>query len=155
MGRQGITDEKEKLRAVPSAGATYPLEIYLVVGEVRDLEKGVYHYLPFSHQLELKLKGDYRKKLALASFHQTSIAKAAIDIWIAGDYQRTKKRYGQRGEYYVHLEVGHCAQNIFLQATALGLSGVPVGAFEEDSVKKIFNLQKNFTSFYILALGKK
>lgn len=190
---QGITEAKEGHRSCPSAGATYPLELYLIVGEVEELEKGIYHYLPIyqnapfagmrdiwhflqgfalpksdwprvssmnsgraspnSHSIEKIKDGDSRKDLALASFHQASVAKAPIDIVIAGDYRRTMRKYGERGRYYVHLEVAHCAQNILLQATGLGLSGVSVGAFEEDSVKKIISLPDNIEPFYIIPVG--
>lgn len=150
---QGITEAKEGYRSCPSAGATYPLELYLIVGEVEELEKGIYHYLPYSQSLEKIKEGDYRKPLALVALHQASVAKGAIDIVITGDYRRTMRKYGERGRYYVHLEVGHCAQNILLQATALGLSGVPVGAFEEESVKKIIGFPDNLEPFYIIPIG--
>jgi SagB-type dehydrogenase family enzyme len=139
---QGITDEKSGFRSAPSAGATYPLEVYLVVAKngVNDLQAGIYHYIPKEHKLEKIVSEDVRQELEKAALGQSSVGQAPASIVIAGIYQRTTQKYGDRGERYVHIEVGHSAQNIYLQAEALGLGTVVIGAFHDDKVKELLNL---------------
>ncbi len=149
---QGITHEGEK-RTAPSAGATYPLEIYVVVNRVEGLKPGIYHYLPSDHTLELKKSGKFGKELAHAALDQEMIEKAAADIVITALYQRTTSRYGDRGRRYVHMEVGHVGQNIYLQAEALGLGTVAVGAFYDERVKRLMGIDEEV--LYIMPIGKK
>ncbi|MEO0116613.1 MAG: SagB/ThcOx family dehydrogenase [candidate division WOR-3 bacterium] len=149
---QGIT-AKWGGRTCPSAGATYPLEIYLVAGEVEGLPPGVYQYLPEEHSLKLILNKDVRKDLMGAAWGQDYILSAPIDIIIAADYKRTTSRYGERGIRYVHNEVGHCGQNIHLQCEALGLGTVVIGAFSDERVKKILNIKEE--PQYIMPVGRK
>jgi SagB-type dehydrogenase family enzyme len=149
---QGKTSERGG-RAIPSAGATYPLEIYLVAGNVKGLDSGIYHYLWESHELA-KLSGrDKRKELATAAWDQEYIQNAPIDIVITAVYERTTGRYGERGIRYVHNEVGHCGQNISLQAEALGLGTVVIGAFQDTMVKKALGIKEE--PIYIMPAGKK
>ncbi len=121
---QGITDTSWQYRAVPSAGATYPLEIFVVCGAngAEGISDGIYHYNGDSHSLTLQSRGDAREELARAAPGEESIYEAPVDIAICALYSRTLARYGARGERYVHIEVGHAGQNIYLQATALGLA---------------------------------
>ncbi|MEO0101718.1 MAG: SagB/ThcOx family dehydrogenase [candidate division WOR-3 bacterium] len=149
---QGIT-AKWGGRTCPSAGATYPLEIYLVAGEVEGISPGVYQYLPEEHSLKLILNKDVRKDLMGAAWGQDYILSAPIDIIIAADYKRTTSRYGERGIRYVHNEVGHCGQNIHLQCEALGLGTVVIGAFSDERVKKILNIKEE--PQYIMPVGRK
>lgn len=135
---QGITST----RTAPSAGATYPLEIYLVVGDVDDLGKGVYTYLPREHSLIKILDGDIRRELADACLGQAFVEEAAVDIIFAAVYERTTRRYGERGIRYVHMEIGHAAQNVYLQAVSLNLGTVVVGAFYDERVKEIMEIEK-------------
>ena len=137
---QGITDGDGK-RTAPSAGATYPLEIYLVANRVEGLKSGIYHYLVDSHELEAIIIQDLGKPLREAARGQNMVEKAAFNIVIAADYQRTTARYGERGERYVHIEVGHAAENLFLQSEELGLGTVVVGAFDDDEVARLLQLQ--------------
>ena len=139
-------------RTAPSAGATYPLEIYLVVGEVEGLEKGIYYYSPSRHTLERKKEQDIRNPLSSASLEQRMIERAPINIIIAADYGRTTGHYGQRGMRYVHMEVGHVGQNISLQAIALGLGTVMIGAFDDDRVREILGIDEE--PLYIIPVGK-
>ncbi len=148
---QGITEKKKKFRASPSAGATYPFEIYVVVGNVQGLKPGVYHYNPFNHTLELIKEGDYRKELQKAALNQEWVGKAAIDIVLVAFYERTTKYYGERGYQYVHIEAGHIGQNIYLQATALNLGTVAVGAFYDKEVAKV--VETDGTPLYIFPVG--
>jgi SagB-type dehydrogenase family enzyme len=140
-------------RTVPSAGATYPLEIYIVVGDVKDLELGLYHYKQENHELLKMNDKDIRNEIASAAWRQEFIGQAPIIIVIAADYNRTTKRYGKQGIRYVDNEVGHCGQNIYLQCEALGLGTVAIGAFQEDRVIQILKIKEE--PIYIMPIGKK
>jgi len=151
---QGITDPSGK-RTAPSAGALYPLEVYIVVGDVEDIVKGVYKYEPQQHELVKVLAGEQRKALAKAALDQQSVAQGAIDIVITAIYKRTTGKYGDRGVRYVHMEAGHAAQNVYLQAVALNLGTVSIGAFYDDQVKEVLNLPEDREPLYIMPVGKK
>lgn len=154
---QGITDPKTGFRAAPSAGATYPLEVYVASGDggVTGLEAGIYRYDPLKHELKLRVKGDFRGELASAALEQSWVRNAPVDVVIAAVYERTTRRYGDRGVRYVHMEVGHVGENIYLQATALGLGTVVVGAFDDDRVQKILRLPRDQKPLYIIPIGRK
>ena len=137
---QGITGEDGVKRAAPSAGAKYPLEIFVVVGKVDDLAPGVYRYAPKKHSLEVIRRGDLRSELCDEALSQEWVKEAALDIVIVGVYSRTMEKYGERGIQYVHMEVGAVAENIYLQAETLGLGTTFVGAFSDDGVKKILRI---------------
>jgi len=145
---QGISEDGRGLRTAPSAGATYPLEVYLVTAE------GIFHYLPERHALELKKAGDFRESLAEACLDQNSIRTAPASIVFSAVFERTTRRYQQRGERYVHIEVGHAAQNVHLQAVALGLASVPVGAFSDNAVAKVVDVNQNEQVLYLVPVGK-
>ena len=153
---QGITDTSWKFRAVPSAGATYPLEVYVVCGRngINQVGDGVYHYNIYEHSLTQHHKGDVRAELARAALGQEFIYEAPVDIVICAVYERTGRRYGSRGERYVHIEVGHAGQNIYLQATALGLATVAIGAFYDEQVREALRLNKQHKPLYIMPLGR-
>lgn len=140
-------------KTCPSAGATYPLEIYLVAGEIDDLPTGFYKYNSKEHALVLLSTRDYRQELTEASLYQDYILKAPASIVIAADYQRTTSVYGSRGERYVHMEVGHCGQNIHLQCEALQLGTVVIGAFEDNKIKSILQIHEE--PLYIMPIGRK
>ncbi len=152
---QGITDHRNMLRAAPSAGATYPLEVYVVVrsGGVEGLEAGVYHYQPEDHSLELIRRGDFNEELASACLGQSWVKDAPLNIVITAIYTRTARRYGTRGERYVHIEVGHVSQNIYLQATAMGLGTVAVGAFYDDKVGEVLGVSGEERPMYVMPVG--
>ena len=151
---QGIT-EAWGGRTAPSAGALYPLEVYLVIGDVEDLAHGVYQYRPDGHELVKVKDGDVREELAEAALGQDSVRNGAIDIVIAAVYERTTVKYGERGIRYVHMEAGHAAQNIYLQATALDLGTVTIGAFYDDSVRDIVGMPEYVAPLYVIPVGKK
>jgi SagB-type dehydrogenase family enzyme len=142
-------------RTSPSAGATYPLETYLMVGEVEGLTSGVYRYNPAGHSLLKVIERDLRASLAASALGQRWIKDGAISIVFTAIYERTTRRYRERGIRYVHMEVGHAAQNVCLQAVALELGTVVVGAFDDQRVKKVMNLPKEEEPLYILPLGRK
>jgi len=152
---QGITDRRGMLRAVPSAGATYPLEAYVVVkdGGVEGLGAGVYRYEPEDHSLELVREGDLSEELASACLGQRWVKEAPVNIVITAVYARTTRRYGTRGERYVHIEVGHVGQNVYLQATAMGLGTVAIGAFYDDEVREVLGVPKDEVPLYVMPVG--
>lgn len=149
---QGVTGADGR-RTAPSAGALYPLELYLVAGEVRDLAPGVYRYVPGKHRLEQLGAGDVRRKLCAAALAQECVAEgAAVAVFTAVE-RRTTRKYGPRGVRYVHIEIGHAAQNLALAATALGLGTVTVGAFDDAAVARILKLPEGETPLYLMPVG--
>jgi SagB-type dehydrogenase family enzyme len=135
------------LRTVPSAGATYPLELFLVSAE------GLFHYLSFEHSLEELTTEDLRGKLAAAAWGQGFIKQAGETFVLAAEFSRTTGRYGKRGIRYVFIEAGHAAQNIHLQAEVLGLGSVAVGAFGDDAVSGVLSLPDNLEPLYMVVAG--
>lgn len=138
-------------RYVPSAGATHPIELYLAAGDVEGLDPGIYHYQPATRELVLHSEGDLRNQLAQAALGQEMIARAPATIIIAADFQRTIQRYGSRGQVYVYMESGGVAQNIALQAAALRMGNVVVGAFQDDALADM--LQIGAVPLLIIPLG--
>ena len=151
---QGITDPVRGFRSAPSAGATYPLTVFAAVSEggVLGLEPGIYEYLPELHGLRLVRRGDFSEELAEAALGQAWVREAPVCLVIAADYSRTTRVYGERGVRYVHMEAGHVGENIYLQATAMGLGTVAVGAFHDDEVAEI--LQAGLSPLYIFPVGR-
>jgi len=150
---QGITDEEGK-RTAPSAGALYPLEVYVAVGNVTELPSGVYKYNPHEHELLIIAEGDIRDELSDVALGQASVGNGAVVIVFAGVFERTAVKYGERSERYVYMEAGHAAQNVYLQATSLNLGTVVAGAFDDDDVQKILNMQANEQPLYLMPVGR-
>jgi SagB-type dehydrogenase family enzyme len=136
-----------KYRTAPSAGATYPLELFLVTGD------GLFHYLPEDHALEKRADEDLRGRLASAAWGQEFVGAAPLTLVFAAEYSRATHRYGQRGVRYVYMEAGHAAQNVHLQAEALGLGSVAVGAFDDASVADVLSLPEYLEPVYMVAVG--
>lgn len=151
---QGITEEKYNLRTAPSAGALYPLEIYIAVSNVEDLVPGLYKYQPQNHTLKKIIKGDKRIDISNAALKQDAIESSSAIILITAVYERTAVKYGDRTERYVNIEVGAAAQNIYLQSVSLEIGTVIIGAFKDDSLKKTLNLPANERPLAIMPLGK-
>ena len=149
---QGKTSEDGK-RTTPSAGATFPLQTYVVVGEVEGLPAGLYHYNVENHEIELVTEGDIREEIFAAAPRQTMLKTAPASIIIAADFAITAAKYGSRAERYVYMEVGHAGQNVYLCAEALGLSTVAVGAFIDDAMKKALNIEE--IPLYLMPVGKR
>mgnify|MGYP006269275531 CR=1 FL=1 len=161
---QGITGSRG-FRTAPSAGATYPLKIFILVGKqgvitsdvkqaLEELQAGIYSYEEDSHSLSLHKLADLRPDLARAALDQDFIIEAPVDIVICALYDRTSRIYGERGARYVHIEVGHVGENIHLQAVALGLATVEIGAFHDEEVRKVLGLDKQIKPLYIMPVGK-
>ena len=151
---QGLTDPRG-FRTAPSAGGLYPLELYIVVGDVEDLAAGAYRYQPDGHQLVKTADGDKRAELAQAALEQEWVEEGAVDFVFTAVYERTTGKYGQRGIRYVHMEAGHAAQNLCLQATALGLGAVTIGAFYDKEVSQLLNLPADEEPLYVIPVGRK
>lgn len=144
---QGVTDPRG-FRTAPSAGALYPLELYLV------LPSGWYHYLPDAHRLEQLGDRDLRGLLWQAGLEQEALRDAPAVVVITGVIARTEERYASRAERYVTLEAGHAAQNLLLQAAALGLGAVPIGAFEDDQARAALELPASYSPLYLIPVGE-
>jgi SagB-type dehydrogenase family enzyme len=143
---QGVTDT-EGHRTAPSAGALYPLEAYVATRE------GLFHYDPDSHRLVRAAAGDHRIAIARAAHDQDPVRSAPVVIVLAAVYERTAAKYGGRAERYVHMEAGHAAQNVLLQATALRLGAVPVGAFDDDALERALSLPRLERPVYLIPVG--
>jgi SagB-type dehydrogenase family enzyme len=152
---QGVTERREGFRTAPSAGATYPLEVYLVAGNVSGLAPGLYRYDPGRHCLIRAIAEDIRSKLSEAALGQPWVRQAPATIAIAAVYARTASRYGSRARRYIDMEVGHAGQSIYLQAESLGLGTVAVGAFDDGGVKRVLGLPKEEEPLYLMPVGKK
>jgi len=139
-------------RTAPSAGATYPMELFLVAGRVTGLDSGVYQYQVERHALKPLMIGDLRRELAGAAFGQTCIEQAPASLVLTCDYKRTTRRYGERGFRYVHMEAGHIGQNVALQAVARGLGTVMIGAFNDSGVQRL--LGTVYSPLYIIPVGR-
>ncbi len=157
----GISEVTYGFKTTPSAGATYPLEVYAVVyprGVILSkdsyLEPGSYKYDPYTHTLTLVKKGDLSRNLYEAGLEQEWILDARACLVITAVYERTTRRYGSRGIRYVLIEVGHAAQNVYLQATALGLATVAIGAFHDERVKEIVGASPNEHVLYMMPIAR-
>ena len=144
---QGITGH-DGLRTAPSAGALYPLEVWVAMAS------GLYHYDPHAHRLAQQLERDLRPDMCRAALMQDSILQAPAVFVIAAVYERTAQKYGeQRTPRYVYMEVGHAAQNLLLEAVALGLGGVPIGAFNDRELERVLSLPTDQKPLYLIPVG--
>jgi SagB-type dehydrogenase family enzyme len=150
---QGLTSAAGE-RTAPSAGATFPLEVHLVVGDVDGLSAGVYTYGYQKHELRKVVDGDRRSALAAAALDQECVKECAANLILTSVYGRTTVEYGERGVRYVHMEAGHVGQNIHLQAAALGLGTLVVGAFDDEAVVRVLDITKKEFPLYIMPLGR-
>jgi len=144
---QGITDRADGFRTAPSAGAIYPITLYFATDE------GLFVYGPAGHSLEELFRGDLRGRLTAAAFRQNAVAQAGCDCVIAGSVRKVAAKYGSQARRYILLEAGHVAQNILLQAAALDLAAVPIGAFDIKAVGRVCRLDKETEPLYIIAVG--
>ncbi|MBN2209279.1 MAG: SagB/ThcOx family dehydrogenase [Candidatus Coatesbacteria bacterium] len=155
---QGITDDAHGFkRAVPSAGATYPIEIYVACGEqsVKGLAAGVWRFSASEHSISKVKPEDQRAELARDSVSQMWAAAAPVTFAIVCEYSRTAGKYGERAAKYVHYEAGNVSQNVFLQCEALGLSAGIIGAFNDDEVSAALGLPKAFEPLLLMPVGYK
>jgi len=145
---QGVTTSDGR-RTAPSAGALYPLEVWVATAS------GFCHYQPRQHRLTQHIQRDLRPDLCRAALMQESIVRAPVVFVIAAVYQRAAQKYGeQRAPRYVHMEVGHAAQNLLLEAVALGLGGVLIGAFYDREVERVLSLPGEQKPLYLIPVGR-
>lgn len=157
-GQTGLTRvfPKFAFRTIPSAGGLFPLEIYVAINNVSEIEQGIYHYNIEKHELECLKQGDFSKTVADACYGQRMVAKSAINfIWTA-IIERTRITYGERAYRFIYLDCGHLGQNFYLAAEALGLNACVVGAYYDDDINQILDLDetKEF-AIYMGVVGKK
>jgi SagB-type dehydrogenase family enzyme len=151
----GVTDKRHGLRAAPSAGATYPIEVYAIVNNVEGLAKGTYHYLISSHELELLREGDFGNEMSRAALQERMFKQANVIVALSAVFQRTQQRYRERAQRYICFEAGHIAQNTYLIATSLGLGACAIGAFYDDEFNRLLGLDgRNESVLYVIAVGK-
>jgi len=144
---QGVTDARG-MRAAPSAGACYPVEVLVVC------EDGVFRYLPDKHAVAKMAEGDSRRSLAAAALGQSFAAAAPVCFVLTAYYYRTTSRYGERGLRYVHMDVACAAENVHLQAEALDLNSVAIGAFDDDQVQEALGLDEDESPLYLIPVGR-
>lgn len=158
---QGITERHPidvDFRAAPSAGATYPLEVFVVIGEpgVTGFDPGIYQYEPQSHTLEELEEGQYLEEVATIAVDQEWIEGAALTIVITAIDDRTTKRYGSRGRRrYVPMEAGHVGENIYLQCESLDLATVAVGAFRDSDLRELLGVSDTHRPLSIYPVGNR
>jgi SagB-type dehydrogenase family enzyme len=142
-------------KTAPSAGALYPLEIYLLVRDVKGIEPGAYRYDPKTHSITMVIGKDVKKELTAAAYGQKMIDEAPLCIFYSAVYSRITDKYGPRGrERYVCMDLGHSAENVFLQAEALGLGTCPIGAFNDEKVREVMQLPAEEEPLYMMPVGK-
>lgn len=141
-------------RTAPSAGATFPLEIYAAVGAVESIPAGIYHYAPAGHQLALLREGDVRARVASTVVDQDFIADASVILVIAALYARTAEKYGAHAARYAAIEAGCVSQNAALQGAALGIGSVMVGAINESAIQKELRLPGDHRPVLLMPFGR-
>jgi SagB-type dehydrogenase family enzyme len=144
---QGITGEHSTRRAAPSAGARHPLVLYVCRGD------GIWRYYPQGHTMRQHLERDVREDLAEAAWRQDFIGEAPCVFVFSAVYERTRERYPERAMRYVPMDVGHATENLSLQAVALGLGSVSVGAFDDKAVKRVLALPDKEEPMYLIPVG--
>ncbi|MGB2884456.1 MAG: SagB/ThcOx family dehydrogenase [Dehalococcoidia bacterium] len=151
----GLTDKRSGFRASPSAGATYPIEIYPVINNIEGLTTGIYRYSVSTHELELIREGDFRQEMAQAALGQRMLIEANVVLVLSAIFERTTRRYQERGQRYILLEAGHIAQNTSLVATSMGLGICAIGAFYDEDFNRLLGLDGRQESvLYLVAVGK-
>jgi len=153
---QGVTGHMygKALRTAPSAGALYPFEVYVVVNNVEDIPRGIYHYSVLDHALELVKAGDFRGKITDAGLQQEMLGDAGVTFVLSAIFDRVRHKYGERGYRYTYIEAGHISQNIYLQSVSLGLGSVCAGAFLDEKVNKLISVDGRAEAvIYLHAVG--
>lgn len=144
----------KRRRVVPSAGATYPIEVFILAKDVEGLKPGIYRYIEQEHSLVVVKEGDYSRDLARACLDQSWVEQAPVNVIVVARYRKTTDWYGERGLRYIYMEAGHIGQNIYLAAAEGGLGTVAIGAFYDDEVAELLGLGKEYLVLYVFPLGK-
>jgi len=148
----GLLDKRR--RVVPSAGATYPVEVYVFVKSIEGLKPGIYKYDEYRHALVLIKEGDYSRELASACLDQEWVYSAPVNVVLVAFYERTTRWYGDRGFRYIYMEAGHIGQNIYLMCTEMNLGTVAIGAFYDEEIKRIIGLGDEYIVLYVFPVGR-
>jgi len=151
---QGITDPGRGFRTAPSAGATFPMELYFMITGTDNATDGVYRYRPDDHALVLITDSDLRQDLQGVALGQESITAAPVVLVITGVLSRIEPRYRDRAMRYMYMEAGHVAQNVYLQSVPLDIGTVVIGAFSDDGVSDVMDLDDGEYPLYIMPIGK-
>jgi SagB-type dehydrogenase family enzyme len=146
------TEHGYEFRTSPSAGALYPIETYIVVNNVEDLEKGLYHYNIKNHFLEDLKLGNFGAYLAHAALDQEMCADASVILIWTAVFRRSKWKYSQRAYRYIYLDAGHIAQNLALAAESIKCGFCEVGAFFDDEINSILGIDGTEESTIILSV---
>lgn len=153
-GGKNIDGVTGATRSYPSAGGIYPIEVYLAAGGVKGLAPGIYRYHWKSHSLALLKSGDFRSSLAAAAWGQAAVARGPVTLVFTARLSRVTSRYGLRGENrYLPMDAGHAGQNVALQARALGLGTVMVGAFRDEAVADLLEVRGE-EPLYLIPVGR-
>lgn len=152
---QGISESSKKYRTAPSAGATFPLELYILIDKVDTLQPGIYQYQPLEHSIKLIHRGDFKTPIREKAARQGSISQAPFTLIFCADYDKIRPRYRERSERYVFMEIGHAAQNVHLQCEALNLGTVCIGAFDDEALPKVLKLPEANVPYYMMPVGSK
>jgi len=153
---QGVTGQiyAKPLRTAPSAGALYPFEVYAVVNNVQQLPRGIYHYSVLDHALDLVKVGDFHSQITDAGLQQQMLGDAAVTFVLSAVFDRVRHKYGERGYRYTYIEAGHISQNIYLQSVSLGLGSVCAGAFLDEKVNELIDVDgRKEAVIYLHAVG--
>ncbi len=143
-------------RTVPSAGGLYPIEVYPVINNVKDLEQGIYHYTILNHSIELMRQGDFRAEIAKSCLDQQIAYNSAVNFVWTAIIERSKWKYLQRCYRYIYMDAGHVGQNFYLLAEALGLGACTIGAIYDDELNELLKIDGiNETAIYVGIVGKK
>lgn len=141
-------------RTAPSAGALYPIDLYLFLQAVEGLKPGLYQFQPSGQALRMRYEGDFGELLAEAALNQDFLAEASLVLVLTAVFERTSWKYGARGFRYLYLEAGHIAQNAALAAVSLGLGSCPVAAFFDDEINSLLGVNPaRESALYLLAVG--
>ena len=141
-------------RTAPSAGGLYPFEIYVVIGDVKEIAPGVYKYDSQEHKIVQTIDKDIRAELCLAALGQKMVEEAPVTVFYGAIFSRMTGKYGERGrERYVCMDLGHSAQNIYLQAEALHLGTCAIGAFIDSKVSEVLQLPEEEEPLYLMPVG--
>lgn len=154
---QGLTGSLHgrSIRSAPSAGALYPIELYVIVNSVEGLQKGIYHYSVLDHTIELIKAGDFRSDIISAGLKQEMLGDSGVTFVLTAIFDRTRHKYGERGIRYVYMESGHISQNISLQAVSLGLGSVCVGAFLDKKINELIGVDgQKEAAIYLHSVGR-
>ena len=151
----GITEKSYKLRAIPSAGELYPIEVHPIVNRVNGLASGIYHYVVDDHSLHLVKEGDFRQELTEYALGQEMMGKANVVLVLTAVFERSQWKYRERASHYMLLEAGHIGQNVYLVATSMGLGVCAIGAYSDHEYNRLIGVDGRKESvIYLLSVGK-